>query len=312
MSLPFFIPSYHRADRLASLSYLKKRNQPPGEVYVFIDDEGGDEEEYRRTCRRYGANLVVFNQQESRDGYDYVHRPSKSRRSGGQARNMMWKYAVANGIEQYVVIDDDSKSDTWRPFGMSLGKYSRMSPAQFQRIVDSVAAMQRRHRLGIFGLSQNGEMFYSKKRIEQNVLRKKVMNFSFYLTSLVHGGERGVQDNDTSQFVTAMQRGLLCASFATGLTLNQCLSATQPGGLTDLYKECHLLNKALVTVIQNPSAIRAVKRKDIGGRVHHHVDYRYLMPKILRVKEGNNIAWDTYPEDVPFTNIPNRKWEYVE
>ena len=78
-------------------------------------------------------------------------------------------------------------------------------------------------------------------------------------------------------------------------------------GLTDLYNECKLLNKALVTPIQFPSTIYAEKQVKNGGRLHHHIQRRYLYPMILKGVGKDNIAWDTYPEDYPFTNEPKRK-----
>ena len=46
-----------------------------------------------------------------------------------------------------------------------------------------------------------------------------------------------------------------------------------------------------------------------GNRVHHRINYRYLAPKLLKVEENErgNIAWDSYPEDFPFTNEPKRR-----
>lgn len=86
------------------------------------------------------------------------------------------------------------------------------------------------------------------------------------------------------------------------------MSATQKGGLTDLYNECKLLNKSLITPIQYPSAIKAEKQKKNGGRLHHKINYRYLSPVIMKSDDGrDNIAWDTYDEDFPFTNEPRLK-----
>lgn len=64
----------------------------------------------------------------------------------------------------------------------------------------------------------------------------------------------------------------------------------------------------MIAPIQFPSAIWAEKQKMNGNRIHHRIDYRYLAPKLLKVKksERGNIAWDTYPEDYPFTNEPKR------
>ena len=159
------------------------------------------------------------------------------------------------------------------------------------------------HHIGLFGFSQTGDIYSNE--FDPKFLRRKVMNTTFVVPSLVYRGERGVQDDDTSLFAGVMNEGYFTGSLASGIVLLQTPSATAPGGLTDLYNECKLLNKSLVTPIQFPSAIWAEKQKMNGGRIHHRINYRFLFPKILR---GNrtNIAWDTYPEDTPFTNEPKR------
>ena len=131
------------------------------------------------------------------------------------------------------------------------------------------------------------------------------MNVTFYDTRFIYRGERGVRDDDTSQFAGVLNEGLFTGSLADGINLQQTVSATAKGGLTDLYNECKLYNKAMVTPIQYPSAIRAERQVMNGGRIHHRIDYKYLAPKLMK-GERNNIAWDTYPEDYPFTNEPRR------
>jgi hypothetical protein len=75
------------------------------------------------------------------------------------------------------------------------------------------------------------------------------------------------------------------------------------GGLTDLYNELKLLNKSLVVPIQYPSLCYAEKQKMNGNRLHHRISLNNLMPKLIKA-DTSNIAWDTYPEDIPFTNEP--------
>ena len=135
------------------------------------------------------------------------------------------------------------------------------------------------------------------------------MNATFYLMPYVYRGERGVQDDDTSLFTGVMNEGLFTGSLAYGLILQQTASATAKGGLTDLYNECKLLNKSLVCPIQFPSAIHAERQIQNGNRIHHRIDNEYLMPRIIKTEGGrSNIAWDTYPEDTPFTNEPKRSY----
>ena len=270
------------------------------DVYVFIDNEAGDENEYRRTAEEYGFNVVVFDIEEARKRFDYVHRASKSRRSAGQARNMFFDYAKKHNIERYVVMDDDTQNFQFR----IKGKYVKtVSGETVKYVFEMVADMMERHKIGLFGISQTGD-FYGSMSLK--ILRSKVMNTTFYDTRFIYRGERGVQDDDTSQFVGVLNEGFFTGSLADGITLQQTLSATSKGGLTDLYEECKLYNKAMVTPIQFPSAIYAERQVMNGNRLHHRIMYRYLAPKLLKSKDRSNIAWDTYEEDYPFTNEPKR------
>ena len=196
-------------------------------------------------------------------------------------------------------MEDDTKCFQYRVKGI----YNAVAtPTQVLLTFELVARFCKKYHIGLFGLSQTGD-FYSNEVFE--VMQKKVMNTTFYDTRFIYRGERGVQDDDTSQFTGVLNEGLFTGSLADGIVLQQTLSATAKGGLTDLYNECKLYNKAMVTPIQYPSAIRAERQVMNGNRIHHRIDCRYLAPRLMK-GERNNIAWDTYPEDCPFTNEPKR------
>lgn len=270
------------------------------DIYVFIDDEGGDKNDYEKTQQEYGFNLVEFSINEARERYDYVHRPSPSMRSAGQARNMFQDYAHENGIDFYCVIDDDTTDYHVRRHW----KYIRRAKlTDITKTFDEVETFMRDRHIGLFGLPQTGDAVSEHLYL----YRRKVMNTTFYLMPYLYRGERGVQDDDTSLFSCVNNEGYFTGSLADGLCLLQTGSAQSEGGLTDLYHECKLLNKALVCPIQFPTAIHAEKQPMNGARIHHKTNNRYLCPKILKSTNGrDNIAWDTYEEDVPFTNEPKR------
>jgi hypothetical protein len=299
--IDLFIPSYHRPDNLKTVNLFLRLGWEPSKITVFIDDETDDIGLYKVACENYGCNLHVFSMKEARKRFDYVHRPSVSRRSAGQARNMFQDYARVNGVDFYVVQDDDSSSFEIKRFGRNAG---RGDGELVRSVFESIEKFMRKRKIGVFGLSQSGDYIGGENKY---YFIRKVMNTTFYLLPYIYRGERGVQDNDTSQYVGLWNEGYFTGSCADGLILHQMPSATQKGGLTENYIENKLLNKSLVTVIQFPSAIRASKQIKNGGRLHHLITYRNLGPRILRIKGGNdNIAWDTYPEDVPFTNEPKR------
>lgn len=299
-TIPIFIPSYHRPDNLKTVRYYVGKGYPAELIHVFIDSEADDKYEYRAACKGFGCKLHVFDMEEARARYDYVHRPSESRRSAGQARNMFFDYAKEKDISFYMVQDDDTNNYQTRPFCV----YHHASElSEIVETFEAVREMMERQHIGLFGLSQTGDIY--SNAINATLFRKKVMNTTFVNTPYLYRGERGVQDDDTSLFVGVMNEGLFTGSLASGLVLLQTGSATSRGGLTDLYKECKLLNKSLVIPIQFPSAIHAEKQTKNGSRLHHRVNYRYLMPCVMK-GERNNIAWDAYPEDTPFTNEPKR------
>lgn len=297
-----FVPSYHRAEDLQTVYFLRRIGYKMSDVYVFIDSEADDEADYRRSAREYGFQLVVFDMTEARERYDYVHRASVSRRSAGQARNMFQDFAKKKRIRNYVVMDD-TMGFQYRMKGVYV---SMADGEQVKRAFEAVGDFVRKHRIGLFGIPQTGD-FYGGQ-IVKNLWLRKVMNCSFYDVRYLYRGERGVQDNDTSMFVGIINAGLFTGSIADGVVLQQRQSAKVKGGLTDLYKECKLFNKAMITPIQFPSAIYAERQKMNGSRIHHRINYRYLAPKLLKVgkSERGNIRWDTYPEDFPFTNEPKR------
>jgi hypothetical protein len=297
--IDIFIPSYHRSDNLKTVKYFLKLGYDSKKIHVFIDNETDDIEEYKEETEKLNCNLHIFDMETARSRFNYVHRPSISRRSAGQARNMFYEFAKKLNIDFYMATDDDTSTYTIRPFSV----YQR--PANIDDInyvFKSIKKFMQKRNIGTFGLSQGGDLF---PKVWRKILRLKVMNTTFYDTRFIYRGERGVQDNDTSQFVGIMNEGYFTGSLATGLILVPTQSATAKGGLTDLYHECKLLNKSLIIPIQFPSCSRAEKQVMNGGRLHHRINYRYLMPRIIKGKRSN-IAWNTYKEDVPFTNEPKR------
>lgn len=298
--IDIFIPSYHRADNLKTVKYLEKINYDMKHVYVFIDDEADDRERYMNVAKQIGFNLVVFDMTEARKRYDYVHRASVSRRSAGQARNMFQDYAKKKSIYEYLVMDDDTKEFQFRIKGVYHGVAKKETVLHtFEKVKD----MMKKHHIGLFGLCQTGDFYGS---LNLNMLKRKVMNTTLYDIHYINRAEKGVQDDDTSMFVGVLNEGLFTGSLADGCVLQQTRSCTSPGGLTDLYNECKLFNKAMVTPIQYPSAIYAERQVMNGNRIHHRIQYKFLAPMIMK-GERSNIEWDAYPEDIPFTNEPRNR-----
>lgn len=299
--LDIFIPSYHRPRNIKTVRYFRGIGYDVKKIHVFIDDETDDIIEYQKQASAVGFNLHIFDMAEARTRYDYVHRPSKSRRSAGQARNMFYDFAREANISFFVMQDDDTQGYEIKT---QKGYIRKATLNDILYAFNAIRVFMQKQRIGLFGLPQTGDFIGGTGKTK--ALLNKVMNTTFVDVRFIYRGERGVQDDDTSQFVNVWNNGLFTGSLAYGVVLKQTPSAMAKGGLTELYNECKLFNKACVVPIQIPSAARAEVQPNNGGRIHHKINYRYLAPKLLKsLNRPGNIAWDTYQSDVmPFTCEP--------
>ena len=307
--IDIYVPSYHRPNNF-TLRYLQKIGYDMKKVTVFVDDGSDDVGAYKMACEMAKCNLVVFSLDKSRERYDYVHRSNILRRTAGQARNQFFDYAKEHGVDFFCVMDDDTTGFERKGVGRKASRGNADANDIFSQMLETEQLM-RRKKIGCFGWSQSGDFIGGENAY---ILRPKVMNMTFYLLPYVYRGERGVLDTDTSAFVGMMNEGFFVGSYGGGCVLHQRPSAHDKGGLTDVYRDSKLLRKSLVCVIQFPSAIKAERQKKNGGRLHHKINYRYLRPMLMKSVNGHdNIAWDTYEEDYPFTNEPkNKEWRRRE
>lgn len=296
--IDIFIPSYHRSDNLKSVKYLAEIGWDMKKVFVFVDDEAGDQADYEEVAEMFGFNLVILSAKENRRRFDFVHREPKNRRCAGMWRNAFGEYAQEVGIEFYLVMDDDTTG-----FEVKLnGRYitNKVSRDLLEYVITEVQKLMLQRGIGAFALPQTGDFIGGESK---RVFMPKMMNCVIYQTGYIIRGERGVLDNDTSQFAGLLNEGYFNGSMADGLTLKQSASGVFSGGLTDTYHEQKLLSKSLVVPIQFPSGVFGEKQSENGGRLHHHIEYRYLAPKILKgAKERDNIDWRKWREDWVFTN----------
>lgn len=305
-----FIPSYHRPENIKTAKYFAARGWDMSRVHVFIDSETDDKAQYEKACAELGCNLHIFDMDDARSRYDYVHRGSPSLRSAGQARNTFQDWAQKHGIDFYCVQDDDTLY-----MEVLDDKRRRAEGEDMLLCYAAIEKTMRNHHIGVLALPQNGDLACGHEKYMTYTYKRKVMNCTFYLLPYIYRGERGVQDDDTSMFCGILNAGLFTGTLIYGITLQQHQSAVQAGGLTDLYHECKLLNKALICPIQFPSAIHAQKQVMNGNRIHHRIEYRYLAPCIIKGDDPkrDNIAWDKWPEDVPFTQEAFYKdWRMAE
>lgn len=122
---------------------------------------------------------------------------------------MMQDYAKEHGIDFYLVMDDDTTGYERKKIGHRChnGVATR---EDFFRQIELTEIFMRKRRIGVWAWLQSGDFIGGENN---RLYRPKVMNTTFYLLPYIYRGERGVQDNDTSQFVGILNRGLFTGSY---------------------------------------------------------------------------------------------------
>lgn len=298
-----FIPSYKRANNLKTVNYLEKFEYPSKLIHVVVDDETPDLDDYKYQAQSRGFKLHIFNLNEAQRRYDFVYAlPASMKRTTGMARNMFFDIAKELNIKIFGYMDDDTLYFSIRPNQV----YKRIANKDDIKIAFALLAeFIDKHKIGLIALPQIGDIFHHDS---DYLLKYKTRNCIFFNTDYIEHGERGFLGDDISMFMSVLNEGLFTGSLWGAIYLNQANTAKQAGGLTEIYKEAKLMSKALICPIQFPSCVWVEKQKMNGGRIHHHIDYRYLVPKILKLPKSkiNTIRWDAFEEDVPFSNEPRR------
>jgi hypothetical protein len=132
-------------------------------------------------------------------------------------------------------------------------------------------------------MSQGGDHMGGAGNISAEAawLKRKAMN------SFICDVERPITfvgriNEDVTTYVTLGALGGLFFTYSR-LQLEQYATQTNSGGLTPYYLDAGTYVKSFYTVIAAPSCIqvRMFGRGGQAGRLHHRVDWRHAVPKIL-------------------------------
>lgn len=71
------------------------------------------------------------------------------------------------------------------------------------------------------------------------------------------------------------------------VTVNQMITQTNNGGLTDIYLDLGTYVKSFYSVMYAPSAVKISAMGNKDKRLHHQVNWKLCAPKIIREEFGS-------------------------
>ena len=274
-----FILTHGRPDKMHTFRTLRSHGYS-GKVFIVIDDEDEDGEEYKRI---YGDDVLVFSKDEVGQYTDQFDNFS-DRRTILWARNACWDLAKRMGYRYFIQLDDDYYEFKHRRIGIghrlstsTNEEYHGWKISNLDIVFDALVRLVETTPIKTVALSQGGDHMGGEPHKLR--YRRKAMN-SFVCDTQKPFLFRGRINDDVNTYVSLGRTGDL---FFTDMQvqLEQLQTQTNPGGMTELYLDSGTYVKSFYTVMAAPSCTTIGLMGHFNKRLHHNINWRKAVPLII-------------------------------
>ena len=267
-----FILTHGRANKVITYNTLKRFGYT-GDIYLIVDNEDDQVEEYRTL---YGNNVIVFdklNESLSTDAGDNFTK----RNSVLYARNACFTIAEKLGIRYFLQLDDDYQEFYYKTDTDLNYKERHISclDAVFDAYLDFLITTGCKS----IAMAQQGDFIGGKLNNIGISLKRKCMN-SFFCDVQNPFKFIGRMNDDVNTYTLLGKTGEVFFTY-TLTSINQKDTQTNQGGLTDMYKEFGTYVKSFYTVMMCPSSVFVHAINSTHQRIHHRTKWNFTVPKII-------------------------------
>lgn len=274
-----FILTHGRVDNQYTYRSLCEQGYT-GRCVFILDNEDGQVEEYKW---RYGAdNCYVFDKLAMSKRIDEVFRGD--RRVIVYARNACFDAARALGYKYFIELDDDYTSFVWR-FDAECA-YNPKTPKikNLDTVFESMLRYYVNSPLTSLAMAQGGDFIggSSNQMLRSIGTKRKAMNS--FICSVDRPFEfKGRINEDVNAYTQLTSVGKIFLTIVQ-CNLQQKITQSNGGGMTDVYKDSGTYVKSFSSVIVFPSGVKVTLLNSHHKRIHHNVYWEHTAPKILQEK----------------------------
>lgn len=283
-----YILSYGRPHNVKTHRLLT-RQAPKTQLRIVLSD---DDETIPQYEAEFGAeNIRLFSREQyTRKPFDTgVPKDQRHRKGVVHARNAVYDIAAHDGVEAFVMLDDDYQKIYVSEDGRHVTHKVKDLHSMLQNTMRIHEQMPKR--VAIIAYAQSGDMIdgWQQRLSAKGNVWRKAMNFFFCRTDrrVIF---KGMTNEDvsayTSEKATTGQQVFL--TFAN-VCIWQAATQQQAGGLTGEYLDTGTYVKTMHSVVRNPTGVKLHTihgynpRGEKGySRIHHKVVARNTYPKIVR------------------------------
>lgn len=274
-----FILSYGRPDNIVTIPTLKKAGYE-GKIYVVCDDKDRTLEQYKAN---FGEDLLIFSKDELKGTFDIMDN-SDDDRCVVYARNKVYDLAKEKGLDYVIVLDDDYKQFCYRFDGNYKYITATKPIKQITNIFEAMIEFIANSPVKCISFAQGGDFIGGKTGGMAKAVQTKRKAMNLFVFDVNRPLEfTGRINEDVNMYV---RQGILgdIVLTTTQLSLEQATTQTNKGGLTDIYLAKGTYVKSFYSVMASPSSVKINLMGNKHRRMHHIINWRSTVPKILQEK----------------------------
>lgn len=272
------ILTHGRADRVDTYNTLRKHGYT-GDICLVVDDE---DDQYDAYVKKYGSQVVQFHKAGVEcDAVDN----RQERRVILYARNAAFDVAKQLGKDYFIELDDDYTSFTFR-FDKD-GEFKEHPTKSLDQIFDLMCDfLQTDERIVTIAMAQGGDFIGGGEgRYGRSIfLGRKAMN-TFVCKTDRRFAFLGRINEDVNTYTLEGSRGKIFCSHNL-ICVHQKQTQSNAGGMTGAYIDGGTYIKSFYSVICQPSSVKISMLHSSNSRIHHSIDWRHTVPKILRERDS--------------------------
>ena len=270
-----FILSHGRANNVRTLKTLDDGGYT-GDTIIICDNEDEQIEDYKKL----GKKVIVFDKEEEMK-YTDTEDNFKDHRLVVYARNVCHKIAKENGIDYFLVLDDDYTEIAFKYVDGKKLKSKKVK--DLDKLFDATIKFLEVSGALTVTFAQGGDFIGGAENgnLEKG-LGRKAMN-SFFCKTDRPFKFTGSTNEDVNAYITLGQKGKLLFTVYR-VVIEQGKTQANAGGLTDIYLDNGTYVKSFYSVICQPSCAKVAIMNSNHPRIHHKILWNNCCPKIISEK----------------------------
>lgn len=268
------ILTHGRPNNVKTLRALVKSGYS-GDYFIVIDNEDKTADHY---IKKFGDRVVIFDKEKVAKTFDNGDN-FNDRRAIIYARNAVFDLAKKMGVDYFVVLDDDYNNFSYT-YNKD-GDFKQRSIKNLDSIFEIMLNFLDNTNALTVAMAQRGDFVGGRENdiIKQKKLKRKAMN-SFFCRTDKPFQFLGRINEDVNMYIIYGNRGEIILQ-PPQVALNQLITQSNSGGLTDIYLDYGTYVKSFYSVMYCPSFVTVKPMGTIYKRLHHSIKWKNAVPVII-------------------------------